>query len=113
MRHQLTKYVIGMHPHIYTTGNWLSNDRLHRDARHVEFDFAALCARAVNVSTSATRVVRYEKKEGGFNRTFLLWLDNEACVVARVPYHIAGPRRLATNSEVATMAYSMSKHLRV
>jgi len=54
-------------------------------------------------------VVRYEKKEGGFNRVFVLFLDNGARVIARIPYHIAGPRRLATNSEVATMAYSMVK----
>jgi hypothetical protein len=89
----------------------LNNDHLHRDARFVEFDFAALCARAVSVCTGATKVIRYEKKEGGFNRVFLLWLDNGACVIARVPYHIAGPRRLITNSEVATLAYSMTEDL--
>ncbi|KAF2132816.1 hypothetical protein P153DRAFT_284030 [Dothidotthia symphoricarpi CBS 119687] len=95
-------------PYLYTTGRWLNHDKLHREARHVEFDFAALCAKAVNVCTGATNVVRYEKKEGGFNRAFLLCLDNGARVVARVPYHIAGPRRLTTNSEVATMAYVRS-----
>jgi len=95
-----------MDPYIYSTGRWLKDDQLHRDARRVEFDFAALCARAVNVCNGATKVVSYEKKEGGFNRVFLLWLDNGVCVVARVPYRIAGPRRLITNSEVATLAYS-------
>lgn len=103
--------LIEMNPRIYTTGRWLINDQLHRDARRVEFDFSALCARAVNVCTGATKVIRYEKKEGGFNRVFLLWLDNGACVVARVPYRIAGPRRLITNSEVATLAYSMTEDL--
>lgn len=100
-----------MDPYSYTTGRWLNDDHLHREARYVEFDFAALCAKAVNVCTGATKVARYEKKEGGFNKAFLLWLDNGACVVARVPYRIAGPRRLITNSEVATMAYSMMEHL--
>ncbi|KAH9871746.1 hypothetical protein J1614_006002, partial [Plenodomus biglobosus] len=100
-RHDLT-------PHSYTTGRWLNHDRLQREARYVEFDFAALCTKAVIVCTGATKVVRYEKKEGGFNRVFLLWLDNGARVVARVPYRIAGPRRLITNSEVATMAYIRS-----
>ncbi|KAF2442983.1 serine/threonine protein kinase [Karstenula rhodostoma CBS 690.94] len=32
-------------------------------------------------------------------------MDNDARVVARVPFGVAGPRRLMTNSEVATMAY--------
>jgi hypothetical protein len=38
---------------------------------------------------------------------FILHLDNGVRVVARVPYRIAGPRRLTMNSEVATMSYSM------
>jgi hypothetical protein len=92
-------------PHIYTAGRWLNHDNLHRDARRVEFDFAALCAKAVNTCTGATKVVQHEKKEGGFNRVFLLSLDNGARVVARVPFRIAGPRGLTTNSEVATMVY--------
>ncbi|KAF1963492.1 hypothetical protein CC80DRAFT_530346 [Byssothecium circinans] len=95
-------------PYLYTTGRWLNHDELHRDARQVKFDFAALCAKAVKVCTGATKVVQYEKKEGGFNRVFLLRLDNGARVVARVPYRIASPRRLTTNSEVATMAYVRS-----
>ncbi|KAJ8114623.1 hypothetical protein OPT61_g3536 [Boeremia exigua] len=97
-----------MNPHKYTNGCWLNNDRLNREARYVEFNFAALCGKAVSVCTGATKVVRYEKKEGGFNRVFILWLDNGAHVVARVPFRIAGPRRLTTNSEVATMAYIRS-----
>lgn len=92
-------------PHHYTTGRWLQNDKLQREARYVKFDFAALCTKAVNVSPGAKKIIRYEKKEGGFNRVFLLTLDNGMRVVARVPYRIAGQRRLTTNSEVATMAY--------
>lgn len=94
-----------MDPYAYTAGQWLRNDQVNREARYVEFDFSALCAKAVNVCTNATKMVRYEKKEGGFNRVFILFLDNGASVVARVPYRIAGPRRLTTNSEVATMTY--------
>jgi len=102
---KLTNVSIATDPYHYTTGRWLNRDKLYREARHVKFDFAALCAKAVNVSAGATEVVRYEKKEGGFNRVFLFYLDNGARVVARVPYRIAGPQRLTTNSEVATMAY--------
>ncbi|KAH7371718.1 kinase-like domain-containing protein [Pyrenochaeta sp. MPI-SDFR-AT-0127] len=95
-------------PYHYTSGRWLDRDTPHREARHVGFNFTALCAKAVNACTGATKVIRYEKKEGGFNRVFLFYLDNGARVVARVPFHIAGPRRLTTNSEVATMTYIRS-----
>lgn len=94
-------------PHIYTTGRWLNRDKLQCEARYVKFDFAALCKKAVHTCSGATKVIRYEKKEGGFNRVFILYLDNGERVVARVPFPIAGPRRLVTNSEVATMTYGM------
>jgi hypothetical protein len=106
---ELTFKLTASDPYVYTTGRWLDQDRIQCEARHVKFDFAALCAKAVKVCTGATKVVRYEKKEGGFNRVFLLSMDNGARVVARVPYRIAGPRRLTTNSEVATMAYGMAQ----
>lgn len=35
-------------------------------------------------------------------------MDNGSSVVARVPTGIAGPPRLTTNSEVATMTYCMA-----
>lgn len=54
---------IELNPHIFTSGRWLNNDQLHCDPRRVEFDFAALCTRVVNVSAGATKGVRYEKKE--------------------------------------------------
>lgn len=100
-------YESAIDPYHYTAGRWLSHDKLQRDARYIKFDFDALCAKAINASAGATKVVRYEKKEGGFNRVFVLSLDNGARVIARVPYPISGPRRLTTNSEVATMAYGM------
>jgi hypothetical protein len=92
---------------VYTTGRWLNNNKLQCEARYIRFDFSALCAKVVNACAGATKVIWYEKKEGGFNRVFVLSLDNGARVVARVPYRIAGPPRLTTNSEVATMAYGM------
>ncbi|KAH7317657.1 kinase-like domain-containing protein [Rhexocercosporidium sp. MPI-PUGE-AT-0058] len=67
-------------PYHYTTGRWLNRDKLQRGARYVKFDFPAL--------------------------VFILYLDNGERVVARVPFRIAGPRRLVTNSEVATMTYA-------
>lgn len=92
-------------PYLYTTGRWLNRDELQREARYRKFDFPALCKKVVNTCSGATKVIRYEKKEGGFNRVFILYLDNGERVVARVPFRIAGPRGLSTNSEVAIMAY--------
>lgn len=98
-------------PHHYTSGRWLHNDQLERDARYINFDFAALCNKAVNVCQGAEKVVRYEKKEGLNHRVFVLFLDNGSRLVAKVPYRHAGRPMLATNSEVATMAFSNSKGL--
>ncbi|KFY39085.1 hypothetical protein V495_06163 [Pseudogymnoascus sp. VKM F-4514 (FW-929)] len=96
-------------PHSYTGGRWLNRDELERSSRFVMFDFPALCERVIRACTGATSVVEYEKREGGFNRVFLLTMDNWQCVVARAPTGIAGPPRLTTNSEVTTMSYLQSK----
>lgn len=90
---------------MYTSGRWLNRDELERNSRHIVFDFAALCDRAISLCPGATKIVKYEKREGGFNRVFLLTMDTGSCVVARLPTSIAGPSRLTINSEVATMAY--------
>lgn len=103
----LIKLVQASDPYRYTTGRWLNHDNLRREARYVQFNFPALCKKVVDTCPGATKVIRYQKKEGGFNRVFILYLDNGERVVARMPFRIAGPPRLATNSEVATMAYGM------
>jgi hypothetical protein len=95
-------------PYHYTAGRWLKDDKIQRDARYIDFDFPGLCRRAVKTSDGASKVVEYEKIEGGFNRVFIIRLDNGARVVARIPFSVAGPPRLRTNSEVATMAYGTS-----
>jgi hypothetical protein len=51
--------------------------------------------------------VACEKKEGGFNRVFIIELDNGENVVAKVPMRCAGPAALTTMSEVATMRYGI------
>ncbi|KAF1943980.1 kinase subdomain-containing protein [Clathrospora elynae] len=79
---------------------------MQREARHIEFDFSALCKKAIQACPGDNRIARQEKKEGSYNRAFLLHMDNGARVVARVPFRVVGPRRLTTNFEVATMAYT-------
>lgn len=97
---------LALYPYTYTSGRWLNHDKLERDSRYIQFDFAALCKKAVELCLGAGKVIRYEKKEGGFNRSFVIIMNNGMRVVARLPTCIVGPRQLTTNSEVATMTYS-------
>lgn len=94
-------------PYAYTSGRWLRNDEQQRLARHIDFDFDALSSRVLSLCPGATSVSRCEKKEGGFNRVFVFTLDDGRRVVARLPFTVAGPPRLRTQSEVATIQYSM------
>jgi len=96
---------LALDPYSYTSGRWLNQDKLECESRHIQFDFAALCKNAVELCPGAGRVIQYEKKEGGFNRSFVIIMDDGTRVVARLPTCIAGPRRLTTSSEVATMTY--------
>lgn len=92
-------------PYSYTSGRWLRRDKLERDSRYIEFDFHALCKRVIELCPGAISIVSCEKKEGGYNRIFIFTCDNAKRVVARLPTSVAGPPRLTTNSEVATIAY--------
>lgn len=97
-------------PHTYTTGRWLRRDRLERDARYIRFDFDQLRKRVLELCHGAVSIASYEKKEGGFNRVFVFTCDNKRRVVARLPTRLAGPCKLTTNSEVATIKYRKSEY---
>jgi hypothetical protein len=57
-------------------------------------------------SVGRKRCVSIEKfGEGGFNRVFLLTMDDGLEVIAKIPFHNAVPRRYLTASEVATMDF--------
>lgn len=96
---------IGLDPHTYTGGRWLRRDRLECDSRYISFDFDALCRRVVELCPGARSIASYDKKEGGFNRVIIFTTDNAKRVVAWLPFALAGPPRLTTNSEVATIKY--------
>ena len=93
-------------PYKYTSGRWLRHDKLEHDARFLPFDFNALRTKVLELSPGAASITNYEKKEGGYNRVFIFTCDNSRRVVARIPTSVAGPARLTTNSEVATIRYS-------
>lgn len=61
-----------------------------------------MAAKAVN-RVQCTRIVKMA--EGGFNKVFLLTMDDGHEVIARIPTPIAGPRHFTTASEVATMNF--------
>lgn len=92
-------------PRVYSEGRWFSWDKLERESRYINFDFAALCRRAVELCPGAVSIASYEKKEGGYNRVFIFTMNNASRVVARLPTRISRPPRLTTNSEVATIKY--------
>ncbi|CAK1366672.1 hypothetical protein CB0940_10065 [Cercospora beticola] len=100
-----TQFQPSFDPFIYTQGHWLDRDQAQRAARVLKFDFDALLDTAIKCSPGASRVVQCEKKEGGFNRVFMIQLDNDATVVARLPTHLAGPPSLTVSSEIATLRY--------
>lgn len=93
---------------MYTSGRWLRGDDTQRDARHITFDFEALCRRVIELCPGAASVSRCKKKEGGFNRVFVFTTDNGRRLVARLPFPIAGPPKITTQSEVATIRYGKS-----
>lgn len=95
-------------PYTYTSGRWLRGDETQRSARHITFDLEALCRRVIELCPKAASVSRWEKKEGGFNRVFILTTDNGQRLVARLPFTLAGPPRMTTQFEVATIRYSKS-----
>lgn len=92
----------------YTSGHWLHRDQEQRDARYIGFDFDQLRKKVIGLYRGANKVTSCHKHEGGFNRVFVFTLDHTQRVVARLPTHIAGPPKLTTSSEVATIEYRES-----
>jgi hypothetical protein len=92
--------------HRYTRGRWLIDDNLERKARYVSFNLAELCAVVITNCSGAERITALERKEGSNARVLIFSLDNGRRVVAKLPTSVAGPKRLTTNSEVATIEYS-------
>ncbi|EXJ89547.1 hypothetical protein A1O3_02614 [Capronia epimyces CBS 606.96] len=95
-------------PYGYSDGKWLRNDKENQQARRISFNFDALRRRVVEIS-NAESISTFEKKDGGFNRVFIFTTNNGKMVVAKVPVCIAGPPKLTTRSEVATMKF-LKKH---
>ena len=73
--------------------------------RYVRFNVPELM-RIAAISVGRDKCVEMVKvAEGGFNKIFLLTMDDGYEVIARIPTPIAGPPHYMTASEVATMDF--------
>lgn len=94
----------GIDPHNYNSGRWVRDNKLQHELRFIQFDFDLLCEKVLALS-GASFITHCEKTESGLNRVFTFALDNGQRVEARLPFKFAGPERLGTASEVATIQY--------
>ncbi|KZT24282.1 hypothetical protein NEOLEDRAFT_1135492 [Neolentinus lepideus HHB14362 ss-1] len=89
----------------FTAGRWLYNESEQNAARHVEFDVEALQALACQ-ALGATACLKFKKVyELEEQRIFLLKGNNGKDALIRIPFSFAGPPKLSTASEVATMEF--------
>ncbi|OBT53647.1 hypothetical protein VE04_07322 [Pseudogymnoascus sp. 24MN13] len=83
----------------YTSGRYLYNEQRRLAERYVEFNIEELKAVAA--------------ESGGFNRVFLLTMDDGLEVIVKIPYHLTVPKHFTTESEVATLDFLQSKRIPV
>jgi hypothetical protein len=86
----------------YTSGRYVYNEKKRLAERYIEFDIEAL--KLIAAESVGRQKVSHMKKlaEGGFNRVFLLTLDDGLEVIVKIPYPLTAPRHFTTESEVAT-----------
>ena len=81
------------------------NENERMAERYVRFNVPALMSIAAT-AVGRDRCVEINKiAEGGFNKVFLLTMNDGYEVIARLPTPIAGPAHYTTASEVATMDF--------
>ncbi|KAL4750139.1 hypothetical protein BDW72DRAFT_204135 [Aspergillus terricola var. indicus] len=85
-----TELELEVKPYTYTSGRWLRRDKMETDSRYIQFSFVALCQKVIDLCPEANRI--------------------KACyIVATLPFRLAGPAKLTTLSEVATIRYLQMK----
>ena len=89
----------------YTSGRWLWDEDQQLEERFRVFNVPELQRVAAESVGAATCTEMTKLGEGGFNKVFLLKLDNGSTVIARIPNPNAGPPVYTTASEVATMEF--------
>ncbi|RII14889.1 hypothetical protein CUC08_Gglean003811 [Alternaria sp. MG1] len=90
----------------YTNGLWLWNEREQLEARYRRFDVSSL-KQAACKAVGAHECVSLDKiGEGNYNKAYRLEMDDGQKIIAKVPHPNAGPPKLTTASEVATMEFA-------
>ncbi|ODM17465.1 hypothetical protein SI65_07140 [Aspergillus cristatus] len=89
----------------YTSGRFLFNEQRRLAERRVQFNVDALVdAVCRSTGQSASEIFSLSKlTENGYNRIIQTSFKDGHTVLAKIPYKIAVPRRLAVASEVATL----------
>ncbi|KAF8602341.1 hypothetical protein BDV93DRAFT_557595 [Ceratobasidium sp. AG-I] len=91
------------------TYRWLYGEKKQLFIRQLDFDIQALGdAAAAAIGSSECDSIQV-LAEGGLNRLFSILMTDGKEVVARIPFRNAGPRRLTTQSEVATIDFLRSR----
>ncbi|OGM48773.1 hypothetical protein ABOM_003006 [Aspergillus bombycis] len=88
-----------------TSRRWIFNEAERLKERYVEFnptELRRVAGQAIEQDQCSCIV---KLAEGGFNKVFLLKAADGREVIARIPTPIAGPSRLTTASEVATLNF--------
>ncbi|RAK95744.1 phosphotransferase enzyme family protein [Aspergillus ibericus CBS 121593] len=89
----------------YTSGRWLWNEKEQLSRRYVEFNLDELARIAMQVTGSQSGIQVQKLREGNFNKVFLITMDDNKEVIAKLPNPNAGRPHFTTASEVATMDY--------
>ncbi|PWY89763.1 phosphotransferase enzyme family protein [Aspergillus heteromorphus CBS 117.55] len=89
----------------YTAGRWIWNEKDQFSRRYVKFDLAELVRVAIQVTQSKSCVQVKKLPEGNFSKVFLMTMDDNKEVIAKLPNPNAGRPHFTTASEVATMDY--------
>ncbi|KAI0327983.1 protein kinase subdomain-containing protein PKL/CAK/Fmp29 [Cubamyces sp. BRFM 1775] len=99
----------------YTSGRWLVNEDVRLAERMRTFNVNELrrlaAQSAGRTSQDVDTIVKLD--EGGFNRIFLITMQDGFRMVARIPYPVMVPKFYAVASEVATMRFLRAKGLPV
>ncbi|RJE25400.1 hypothetical protein PHISCL_02291 [Aspergillus sclerotialis] len=92
----------------YTSGRFLYNESIRLRERYVRFNVSAL-KDGISQHTGCGKVVELrELSEGGFNRVFLVKLEDNSQVIVNIPFAYSVPKTFATASEVATLTFLRS-----
>ncbi|PWY91337.1 hypothetical protein BO94DRAFT_573791, partial [Aspergillus sclerotioniger CBS 115572] len=89
----------------YTSGRWLWNENEQLSRRYVKFNLDELVRIAVRVTGSSSCIQVQKLPEGNFSKVFLITMDDNKEVIAKLPNPNAGRPHFTTASEVATMDY--------